>query len=97
MRLDPITAAGPPVDRTEMPFTFAFNVTDVVYTIFEGYSGWNADPHDRVTVVSVRLYLRVVGGFGKTYADGDVITAREIPLTIEYTRICEVLPYKREI
>ena len=90
--MDPITTDGPPVDRIEMPLTFALTVTDVVYTIFEGYAGWNADPHDRVTVVSVRLYLRVVGGFVKTYADGDVITALEIPLMIEYTRICEVLP-----
>ena len=90
--MDPITTDGPPVDRIEIPLTFAFSVTDVVYTIFEGYAGWNADPHDRVTVVSVRPYLRVVGGFVNTYADGDVITVLDTPLIREYTRIFEVLP-----
>ena len=90
--MDPITAAGPPVDRIEMPFTFAFNVTDVVYTIFEGYAGWNADPHDRVTEVSVRPYLKAVGGFVNTYADADSMAVLDTPLIKEYTRIFEVLP-----
>jgi hypothetical protein len=67
MILIPMVMLGPPpADVIVTPLDRVDEVDDTVYTVFEGYSGWNADPHDRVTVVSVRPYVRVVGGFVKT-------------------------------
>ena len=55
MILIPMVILGPPpadvivtpLDRVDAP-------DDTVYTVFEGYAGWNADAHERVTEVSVR-------------------------------------------
>jgi len=87
-----VMLGGPPADVIVTPLDSVDEVDDTVYTVFEGYSGWNADPHDRVTEVSVRPYLKVVGGFVNTYADADSMAVLDTPLIREYTRIFEVLP-----